>query len=74
MIVAAVVIVAFPVAVIVVCAATGKIAAIVMECMASAATDAAVEFLAFVGEMHCRTVVSVVVVVVVVGWTWSQLD
>ena len=74
MIVATVVIVAFRVAVIVVCAATGKIAAIVMECMASAATDAAVAFLAFVGEMPYTTVVSVVVVVVVVGGNCRQFD
>ena len=75
MIVAAVVIVAFRVAVIVVCAATGKIATIVMECMASAATDAAVEFLASVGEMPYTTVFSVVVVVVVVvGGNCRQFD
>ena len=73
MIVAAVVIVAVPVAVIV-CAAAGEIAAIVMGCMASAATDAAVGTLAFVGEMHCRTVFSVVVVVVVVGGNCRQFD
>ena len=73
MIVATVVIVAVP-AVVIVCAAAGKIAAVVMGCMASAATDAAVGTLASVCGMPYTTVCSVVVVVGVVGGNCRQFD